>query len=382
MAWASRQHLWNNWNLIAGFLLDQVAKQTSGRDQLACDVWWSVDVECTGNDGRRGPTRVCHCLASLLVPIWPLEPDPACRHSARPLVRTTNQTRLEIQAAHLISVLFLPGTFCAQWAVSRPEWPHTLRRLNARATPRRPTTRRQRSSGKEPGLHSHQTQWFSRSSKAAMCQGVNVYLQALQKIKGGSSAGEPMRPCYHLGTEAISSPFKGSGHLVRAEGREGCVTEQHRLMKQQTIITRQSGSRAQQKGIRLISLSLSPFHKSPLISWFPCVVHIAWSLLRARAVKCMCVCVCVYVGVGGGGGALFPHWEREALGKYPGVQWCCRRKNTIYIWENRTETHFFVLSHIGGESWCPTTVRVLIVRRRLNEFIGFTELAEKISAIC
>lgn len=109
--------------------------------------------------------------------------------------------------------------------------------------------------------------------------------------------------------------FKGGfGHLVRAEGFQGCVMKQHRLMKQQTTITRQTGSRVQQKRICLLFLSLPPFQKSPLISLFPCVVHIASSLLQARAVKCMCEKK-----------LLFPYWERpwENILVYSEITGCC-----------------------------------------------------------
>jgi len=63
--------------------------------------------------------------------------------------------------------------------------------------------------------------------------------------------------------------------------------KRHWLMKQQTTTTRQKGGCVQQRRICLFFLSLSPFHKSPLISLFPCVPHIASSLLQARVVKCM-----------------------------------------------------------------------------------------------
>lgn len=69
-------------------------------------------------------------------------------------------------------------------------------------------------------------------------------------------------------------------------GTHSCVMEQHRLMKQQTTIMWQRGSRLQYKGMCGDSLPLAPLPTSLLISLFPRFVHTP-CLLQAKAVKCM-----------------------------------------------------------------------------------------------
>lgn len=63
---------------------------------------------------------VCHCFASFLVLRW----TPKARPTVRRLDRMTNQTRFWRLAAHLISILFLLGTFSLQWAISWPNDEH------------------------------------------------------------------------------------------------------------------------------------------------------------------------------------------------------------------------------------------------------------------
>lgn len=69
-------------------------------------------------------------------------------------------------------------------------------------------------------------------------------------------------------------------------GTHSCVMEQHRLMKQQTTIMWQRGSRLRYKGMCGDSLPLAPLPTSLLISLFPRFVHTP-CLLQAKAVKCM-----------------------------------------------------------------------------------------------
>lgn len=99
--------------LTAGFQLDQVAKHTSCLDHQARDVEYSLDDKSLGNYAP-GCQKCVSLPCIILGAEMDMESGPSVPLSVRHLDGTTNQTRPGRLAAHLISVLYLPGTFSSQ----------------------------------------------------------------------------------------------------------------------------------------------------------------------------------------------------------------------------------------------------------------------------
>lgn len=194
-------------------------------------MWgYSLDDKSMGNDALG-----CHKCMSLpciiLGALMDMDGRPSVPLSVWCLDRTTNQTRLGRLAAHLISVLFLLGTFSSQWAISwfndkhqihlssaalckalcKVKYPSQAHSLQAFVLATHSCVYGNLQSKevhslvqfiwKATGLKSHQRQWFPIREKSLgktmwACQGINVYLLVAMKqetialpCKRGKSAG-------------------------------------------------------------------------------------------------------------------------------------------------------------------------------------------------